>query len=524
MEKLMKNKVASTMLVLAMFIAGCSVEVGDPLTGSVDSQPGATNTQAALGEGAGPDREPVATDLDYVIVDTGQIHCYDDDNGILCPEAGEAFAGQDAQYEGKQPSYVDNGDGTLTDLNTGLMWQQDPGGKISYDQAVAGASSFRLAGYDDWRLPTIKELYSLILFSGDDPSGCDSENSCPGLNAFIDTDFFAFEYGDTSAGERLIDAQFISSTEYVANTVEGQTVFGVNFADGRIKGYGTGAMPGQSQDKGFFVLYVRGNSEYGENDFADNGDGSISDLATGLTWTQDDSGMGMIWEDALAYCENIDAAGYGDWRLPDAKQLQSLVDYSRSPDTTNSAAIDALFNSTTITNEGGEMDYGFYWSSTTHVNWRAGGSSAAYVGFGRSLGYMRNRWVDVHGAGSQRSDPKTGDPADYPTGHGPQGDAIRIYNYVRCVHGSATGEMNTGGEIDPGSGIAAIPSGGDGQPAGPQGGQPPQEAIAACTGQSEGATCSFQSPRGQINGTCISVQEQLACVPKGGPPPGGGGS
>ena len=48
------------------------------------------------------------------------------------------------------------------------------------------------------------------------------------------------------------------------------------------------------------------------------------------------------------------------------------------------------------------------------------------------MGYMNN-WQDVHGAGAQRSDPKTGDPADYPTGHGPQGDAIRIYNYVRLV-------------------------------------------------------------------------------------------
>jgi len=39
----------------------------------------------------------------------------------------------------------------------------------------------------------------------------------------------------------------------------------------------------------------------------------------------------------------------------------------------------------------------------------------------------------VHGAGSQRSDPKEGDASDYPTGFGPQGDARRIDNYVRAV-------------------------------------------------------------------------------------------
>jgi hypothetical protein len=46
-------------------------------------------------------------------------------------------------------------------------------------------------------------------------------------------------------------------------------------------------------------------------------------------------------------------------------------------------------------------------------------------------------WIDVHGAGAQRSDPKTGNPANYPYGHGPQGDAVRIYNYVRCVRNAS---------------------------------------------------------------------------------------
>ena len=48
-------------------------------------------------------------------------------------------------------------------------------------------------------------------------------------------------------------------------------------------------------------------------------------------------------------------------------------------------------------------------------------------------------FTDVHGAGAQRSDPKTGDPAGFPHGHGPQGDVIRIYNYVRCVRGGEVG-------------------------------------------------------------------------------------
>jgi len=382
-------------------------------------------------------KEGSSTSSSYVIVDTDQSRCYNNSQQISAPQTGASFYGQDAQYDGVQPSYQDNSDGTITDLKTGLMWQQDPGNKKTYDEAVAGANNFYLAGYNDWRLPTIKELYSLILFNGIDPSGYEG-SSTSGLVPFIDTDFFEFEYGNTSAGERIIDSQWITSTEYVG----GDNVFGVNFADGRIKGYGTGPMPGQSEGKGFFVIYVRGNTNYGKNNFVDNGDGTISDRATGLMWMENDSQTGMVWQDALSYSENLDVAGYSDWRLPNAKELQSIVDYTRSPSTTGSAAIDPVFNATSITNEAGSSDYPFYWSSTTHVNWRSSGS-AVYVAFGRALGYMNSQWTDVHGAGSQRSDPKSGDPSDWPTGNGPQGDAIRIYNFVRCVRNSASVSPST---------------------------------------------------------------------------------
>jgi len=54
--------------------------------------------------------------LSYPVVDTGQSACYDADGaGITCPGTDDAFAVQDAQYAGSQPSYTDNGDGTITD-------------------------------------------------------------------------------------------------------------------------------------------------------------------------------------------------------------------------------------------------------------------------------------------------------------------------------------------------------------------------------------------------------------------------
>ena len=460
--------------------------------------------------------------LPYSIVDTEQSKCYDVQSEVACGQT--SMSGQDAQYAGSQPRYQDNGDGTVTDLNTGLMWQADPGAKMTYAQAVEGASTFRLAGYDDWRLPSVKELYSLILFDGTDASSC--LGTCT-LTPFIDTRYFAFSYGDEGAGERVIDSQFVTSTRYVSTTMNGSdTVFGVNFADGRIKGYPAGAMPGQPSGKLFYVLYVRGDPEYGQNLFVDNGDGTIIDQATGLTWMQTDSGEGMDWPQALAYCENATAAGQSDWRLPNAKELQSIVDYSRSPDTSNSAAIDPLFETTAITNEAGQKDYPFYWTSTTHANSAGSGAYAAYVSFGRAMGYMGNAWIDVHGAGAQRSDPKTGDASAFPEGHGPQGDAVRIQNYVRCVRGGAA---VASGDDSPSAarptmtiesnGVQQGQPGGNNAPRGAQrtGQQPPQAAINACAGAAVQSACEFQGPNGPVSGTCVQIQQQLACAPRNAP-------
>jgi hypothetical protein len=387
--------------------------------------------------------------LSYPIVDTGQVRCYSDRVEIAYPRPGRPFFGQDAQYAGRTPAYKDNGDGTISDLVTGLMWHKDPGEKKTFRQAVAGASACRTGGHRDWRLPTIKELYSLIRFSGTDPDpqGVNAGN----LKPFIDAKAFVFQYGDERRGERIIDSQYATCTKYVSTTMhDNETMFGVNFADGRIKGYPIRDMRRRGE-KTYYVHYVRGNPAYGKNDFHDNGDGTVTDRATGLTWMKADSGHlkagkkrdgAMNWEEALAWAESLELAGHSDWRLPDAKELQSLVDYTRSPRTTRSAAIDPVFQVTAIRNGAGKTDYPFYWTGTTHT--RAGeGRSAVYVAFGEAGGWMQDRrsggyaLLDVHGAGAQRSDPKAGDPSRYPRGRGPQGDVIRIYNHVRCVRGGA---------------------------------------------------------------------------------------
>jgi len=327
-----------------------------------------------------------ATAPAYLIIGTGQAKCYNNFGEIPPPQPGQPFFGQDAQFPGPAPSYKDNGDGTVCDLNTGLIWVKARGRKVTWDEAVANAASCRIGHFSDWRMPTIKELYSLINFNG--TLRLRAADSTP----YLDTRYFDFVYGDESKGVRIIDCQDWSGTEYLSTTMNGNpTVFGINFADGRIKGYpkDMNRHEGRTANR-LYVRYVRGNPAYGRNDFHDNGNGTVTDRATGLMWQQADSGTGMNWQDALAWVQKKNAENFldhSDWRLPNAKELQSIVDYTRAPTVSQSAAIAPLFQVTKLS----DGEFPFFWTGTTHLDGpplRQGGA-AIYLAFGRATGWMQ---------------------------------------------------------------------------------------------------------------------------------------
>ncbi len=89
-----------------------------------------------------------------------------------------------------------------------------------------------------------------------------------------------------------------------------------------------------------------------EGRFVDNGDGTVTDNCTGLIWQKDTAPGKYTWQDALKYCENLDLAGHMDWRLPNVRELESIVDYGRFHQ-----AIDPGF----------EAVSGLYWSSSSYV-------------------------------------------------------------------------------------------------------------------------------------------------------------
>ena len=359
--------------------------------------------------------EPSGQELtinDYVLTATGQLHTFnldgEVDDTIL---EGDDLYGQDANYTmGVSMSYTDNGDGTVTDEVTGLMWQQTPSSNdYSWEEAKSYCEGLELAGYDDWRMPSLKELFSISDFSSGWP--------------YLNETYFDL----ANSNEVTKDEQFWSSNLYVGVTVEGgnNAAIGVNHVTGHIKAYSADA---SGPVGGKYVRAVRGG-EYGTNDYTDNGDGTITDHSTNLMWSQADNGEGLQWEDALKYAEGSELAGYLDWRLPNIKELQAIVDYSRSPTATDAAnvgpAIDPIFTISQITSEAGYDDYPYYWSSTSA--YFSTTSPEYYYGWYVALGRAVNdEGEDFHGAGAVRFDTKyEGGPASE--------DAERYYNYVLLV-------------------------------------------------------------------------------------------
>jgi hypothetical protein len=238
-------------------------------------------------------------------------------------------------------SYTVSPDGlTVTDNVTGLTWQRCSAGLSGANCSVGAAVSqtwtnattfcdgLDLADRTDWRLPSEYDLQGIVHYGRYEPS--------------IDTAAFP--------GENSYPYWSSSTCAHFTGKA-----WGVHFADGEIYDYGkTGSN---------YVRCVRGESI--ARSFTDNLDGTVTDNATGLMWQQVDDNVLRNWEASLAYCEALDLGGHMDWRLPDVKELRSLVDNTRYNPTIDTA----LFS--------GTKAY-YYWSSSTGAEYTY---FAGYVAF-----------------------------------------------------------------------------------------------------------------------------------------------
>ncbi|MBX7207282.1 MAG: YHYH protein [Verrucomicrobiaceae bacterium] len=73
--------------------------------------------------------------------------------------------GEDADYTQNAQSFTDNGNGTITDNVTGLMWQKTDNGESTWETATTNASSLTLGGYSDWRLPISNSSLTRLITS-----------------------------------------------------------------------------------------------------------------------------------------------------------------------------------------------------------------------------------------------------------------------------------------------------------------------------------------------------------------------
>jgi hypothetical protein len=274
------------------------------------------------------------------IPDTGQTKCYNSSQEIPCPSPGQPFCGQDAHYVINPTSYevkIIDGDEVVMDHVTELMWSKgDDDFKGTRWEGAEHSTNLKFGWHADWRLPTKRELLSILDYSKSDPA--------------LDPQYFAHS-------REPEDRYWAVKTP----AVEGFEAWGVSLWDGEIR-------PADKGDK-YYVRAVRGRPlEFG--DFRDNGDGTVTDITTGLMWQQGEA-RSMVWEASLAYCEQLELAGYDDWRLPNVRELSSLIDDERKKPSIDTSHFPGCRPSP-------------YWSSTTHAKhpdfaWSVGFDDAATI-------------------------------------------------------------------------------------------------------------------------------------------------
>ena len=243
--------------------------------------------------------------------------------------------GADSDYTINPPSFTNHGNGTSTDNVTGLLWQRVDGGEMTWTNALLYAATNTLGGWPagSWRLPSVHELASILIYSRENPA--------------LNTNFFL------SGGGTNADYWWSKDT------------LATDHARVWVSNAGGGVGPkvqNETLSAGGTLRYharlVRGSSPPTNSPihhFYNNGNGTITDLDTGLIWQQGEAAAMMNWTNAILYAESLTLGSFTDWRLPNIKELESLND-------------ETLANPSIDTNFFLNAKSARYWASTTQNN------------------------------------------------------------------------------------------------------------------------------------------------------------
>ncbi len=232
---------------------------------------------------------------------TGQKKCYNNAQEITCPSSSSAgWYGQDPQYTSKckARSFVTksySNQSVVIDNNSGLMWQQEMSDYTTWGYAKSYCDNLTYAGFDDWRLPTSLELFTIHNIGSDS----------------VETNF--------QASSRLWSSDKDVTNDTKAWRFNGSSLSSLDY----------------NNNAG--VLCVRGTTMPSSTltSSTNNGDVIVTDNKTGLIWQKTISSNSFAYVNALAYCQNLEYAGYSDWRLPNRNELASLVNYKKSNPASN---------------------------------------------------------------------------------------------------------------------------------------------------------------------------------------------
>ncbi len=267
-------------------------------------------------------------------VPTGPTQSGESKTMLRLPDTGEntgytSTFGEDADYAINTPFFINNGNGTVTDTITGLMWQKADGGEMTIENARIYCDTLTLGGYTNWRLPDAHEGFSIL----------NQQYANPALDVNYFTTSNA-QYWWTS------NIQSGDSTKIWATNAGG--------------GIGNKPKSETISAGGNFRYHVRAVRDMNtpatvSNHFTDNNDGTITDNFTNLIWKKVPNADTLTWENAFLYADTLSFAGISEWRIPNIKELQSINNEKLS-----NPSIDTTFFKVVNNKK--------YWSSTTLPN------------------------------------------------------------------------------------------------------------------------------------------------------------
>ncbi|KJU86146.1 secreted protein containing DUF1566 [Candidatus Magnetobacterium bavaricum] len=256
-------------------------------------------------------------------------------------------------------SIADSNNQTITDNLTGLMWAKDAGtptvgsctgGAMNWQAAlnyVACLNTASYLGYTDWRLPNINELESLLnaeyYYTWLNSQGFTNVQEAKywSSTSVVDNTLWAWFVAYRGGISMSIKTDSYDTSYYYAWPVRGgqSGAFGNAFvwATGQTTSYD--ANTPQRDDGAIRAGMTWPNPRFTDNSIADIGNQTVTDNLTGLIWTKDASSptvgsctgaMVQTWQQALSYVACLNTSNYldhSDWRLPNRKELKSLIDY-----------------------------------------------------------------------------------------------------------------------------------------------------------------------------------------------------